>query len=80
MKMLNNPITSNDIEAGIKKNLPNKKSPGPDELIAEFYKTFREVMTLILLRNPFSEIAQTLNHKTNFNKFKRIEIFIKYVL
>ena len=41
IEIMNNPITSPEIEAVIK-NLPKNKSPGPDGSVGEFFPTFRE--------------------------------------
>ena len=43
---LNRPIKDDKIEAVIKK-LPTHKSPGPDSFTEEFYKAFKEEITLI---------------------------------
>ena len=46
---MNRAITSIEIETMIK-NLPTNKNPRPDGFTGEFYQTFREALTAILLK------------------------------
>ena len=63
-EIMSNPITSTENEAVIK-SLPKNESPGPDDIIGEFYRTFREELMTILLK-LFQKIAEEGTLLTSF--------------
>ena len=56
IEIVNNPVTSTEIEAVIK-NLPKNKSPRPDGFTGAFYQTFREGLMPIHL-NFFPKLSE----------------------
>ena len=49
IEKMNGPIIRTEMETVIKK-LPTNKSPGPHDFTGEFYQTFREELTPLLLK------------------------------
>ena len=78
----NRPITNNEIESGILK-LPTNRSPRPEGFTGDFYQTFREELTPILLKlfqkitegqmlpNSFYETSATLIPKPDKDVTKK---------
>ena len=56
IEIMNNPITSTETEAVIKKKSLKKQKPKPDGFTGEFYQTFREELMPIILK-LFQKIA-----------------------
>ena len=82
IEIMNNPITSTEIEAVIK-NFPQSKSPRQDGFTGEFYQTFREELMPIFLQlfqktakertllNSFYEATITLTPKPDKDNTKK---------
>ena len=64
IEIINNPITSTEIDAMIK-NLPKNKSPGTDGFTGEDYQTFREEL-MPILQKLFQKIAEEETFPNSF--------------
>ena len=63
IEIMNNPVTSTEVEAVIK-NLPKNKSPGLDGFTGEFCQTFTEELMPILMK-----LFQKLQRKEHFQTY-----------
>ena len=64
IKIINNPITSTEIEAVIK-NPPKKQKPKADGFTGKIYQTFREKLMPILLKF-FQKLQRKEHFQTHF--------------
>ena len=62
--IMNNPITSTEIEVVIKKNLPKNKSPRRDGFTVEDYQTFREQLMPVLPKH-FKKLQRKEHFQTH---------------
>ena len=69
IEIMNNQITSTEIEAVIK-NLPQNKDRGPDGFTGEFYQTFREE----ILAHPSKTLSKIGEEGTLPNSFHKATI------
>ena len=63
IEIMNNLITSTEIEVVIK-NLPQNKSPGQDAFTGEFCQTFREEL-MPILQNSFKKLQKKEHFQTH---------------